>query len=282
MRFGISTHLYHDRRLERGHLAEIAGAGFESIELFATRSHFDYRNDAAVAELGKWLGETGLKLASVHAPITDVFGGPGPRTTYSNAVTVNDRREAAIRETEAALGIARRIPFDLLVLHLGTPANMKKADDNHRAAATRSLDEICRLAEPLGVRVAVEVIPNRLSDAASLVSMLERELFAHGGSRTGICLDFGHAHLMGDVADAIETVAEHIITTHVHDNHGRDDEHLVPYRGSIDWDQALVTMQKIGYEGTYLMELAGTGDAASILEDARRARARFEHTLAHV
>jgi sugar phosphate isomerase/epimerase len=282
MRFGISTHLYHDRRLERGHLAEIAGSGFESIELFATRSHFDYRNDAAVAELGKWLGETGLKLASVHAPITDVFGGPGPRTTYSNAVTVNDRREAAIRETEAALGIARRIPFDLLVLHLGTPANMKNADDNHRAAATRSLDEIRRLAEPLGVRVAVEVIPNRLSDAASLVSMLERELFAQGGSRTGICLDFGHAHLMGDVADAIETVAEHIITTHVHDNHGRDDEHLVPYRGSIDWDQALVTMQKIGYEGTYLMELAGTGDAASILENARRARARFEHTLAHV
>jgi len=278
MRFGISTHLYHDRRLERGHLAEIAGYGFESIELFATRSHFDYRSDAAVAELGRWLGETGLKLNSVHAPITDVFGGSGPRTTYSNAVTASDRRQAAIRETEAALAIAKRIPFDLLVLHLGTPASMTNADDNHRAAATRSLDEICQLAEPLGVRVAVEVIPNRLSDASSLVSILESEL---EGSRTGICLDFGHAHLMGDVADAVETVAEHIVTTHVHDNHGRDDEHLVPYRGSIDWDQALVTMQKIGYEGTYLMELAGAGDAAGILEDARRARARFERTLAH-
>ena len=278
MRFGISTHLYHDRRLERGHLAEIASYGFESIELFATRSHFDYRSDAAVADLGRWLGETGLRLNSVHAPITDVFGGPGPRTTYSNAVTASDRREAAVRETEAALAIATRIPFDHLVLHLGTPANMKNADDNHRAAATRSLDEICQHAEPLGVRVAVEVIPNRLSDASSLVAILESEL---EGSRTGICLDFGHAHLMGEVADAVETVAEHIITTHVHDNHGRDDEHLVPYRGSIDWDQALVTMQKIGYEGTYLMELAGTGNAASILEDARRARARFERTLAH-
>ena len=47
MRFGISTHLYHDRRLERAHLAQIAGAGFETIELFATRSHFDYRDGAA-------------------------------------------------------------------------------------------------------------------------------------------------------------------------------------------------------------------------------------------
>jgi len=108
--------------------------------------------------------------------------------------------------------------------------------------------------------------------------MLDEELDA---GRPGICLDFGHAHLMGDVADAVETVAEHIIATHVHDNHGREDEHLVPYRGSIDWDQALVTMQKIGYEGTYLLELANTGDAASVLEEARRARERFERTLAH-
>ena len=278
MRFGISTHLYHDRRLERGHLAQIAGYGFETIELFATRSHFDYRDDAAVADLGRWLDETGLTLNSIHAPITDVFGGHGKKTTYSNAVGAHDRREAAVRETEAALGIARRIPFDTMVLHLGTPDNMSNADDNHRAAALRSLDEITRLAEPLAVRIAVEVIPNRLSDAASLVAILDDELES---SRTGICLDFGHAHLMGDVADAVETVAEHIISTHVHDNHGRDDEHLAPYRGSIDWDQALVTMQKIGYEGTYLMELAGTGDAASVLEDARRARSRFERTLAH-
>ena len=126
--------------------------------------------------------------------------------------------------------------------------------------------------------MAVEVIPNRLSDPSSLVSILDEELEGNG---TGICLDFGHAHLMGEVADAVETVAEHIITTHVHDNHQRDDEHLVPYRGTLDWDQALVTMQKIGYEGTYLMELASTGDAASVLEDARRAKERFVRTLAH-
>ena len=52
MRFGISTHLYHDRRLEREHLAQIAGYGFEAIELFATRSHFDYRDAAAVDRAG--------------------------------------------------------------------------------------------------------------------------------------------------------------------------------------------------------------------------------------
>jgi sugar phosphate isomerase/epimerase len=278
MRFGISTHVFHERRLEREHLAQIAGYGFDSLELFATRSHFDYRDESAVAKLKQWLAETGLTMGSVHAPITDVFGGHGWHATYSNAVGAHDRREAAVRETEAALQMARHIPFDILVLHLGTPTNMQNPDDNHRNAAIRSLEEICSVAEPLGVKVAVEVIPNRISDATSLVSILEHDLDA---IRPGICLDFGHAHLMGDVADAIETVAEHVIATHVHDNHGREDEHLVPFLGSIDWDLALVTMQKIGYEGTYLMELAGGGHPATVLEEARRARQRFERALTH-
>jgi hypothetical protein len=40
-------------------------------------------------------------------------------------------------------------------------------------------------------------------------------------------------------------------------------------------------MQKIGYEGTYLMELAGGGNPPAVLEEARRARQRFERALAH-
>ena len=93
-------------------------------------------------------------------------------------------------------------------------------------------------------------------------------------------MDFGHAHLMGDVADAVETAAEHLITTHVHDNSGREDDHLVPFQGTIDWAAALMTMQKIGYDGTYLMELANTGTpggrpgggAARAAADRARAR----------
>ena len=86
---------------------------------------------------------------------------------------------------------------------------------------------------------------------------------------------------MGEVADAVETAAEHVIATHIHDNRRRDDEHLVPYLGSINWDMALMTMQKIGYEATYMLELATSNTPAPVLEEARRARARFERTLAY-
>lgn len=278
MRFGVSTHLFHHLRLEREHLVQVAAYGFEAVEVFATRSHFDYRNPAAIEMLAQWLSETGLALHGIHAPITAAFGaGDVWSATFSNAVNDPVKREAAVRETEAALQIATRIPFEVLVVHLGTPASKNNPGDNNRSAAVRSIDEICRIAEPLGVRVALEVIPNRLSEPSALVSLLETDVEAR---HAGICLDFGHAHLMGDVADAIETASEHLITTHVHDNRGRDDEHLVPYLGTIDWELSLMAMQKIGYEGTYLMELAGGAGPATVLEEARRARQRFERALA--
>ena len=134
-----------------------------------------------------------------------------------------------------------------------------------------------RAADAVGVRVAVEVIPNDLSSPSALVTMIERDF---DGSTVGLCMDFGHAHLMGDLADAIEVAAEHLVTTHVHDNRRRTDDHLVPYQGSIVWATALVTMRKIGYDGTYMLELANTGTPAAVLEEARRARQRMERALA--
>ena len=275
MQFGISTHLYHDQRLRREHLAEMASYGFEAIEVFATRSHFDYHDAAAIGQLSGWLKETGLRLHGIHAPITDSLA-PGDKwgTIISNAVSDPAAREAAIRESEAALQIARLIPTSVFVVHLGTPT--VQGGENSRAAAHRSIEEICRLAEPIGVRVAVEVLPNPLSDPSSLVALLERDLDAPSA---GICLDVGHAFLLGDVADAIETVAEHLITTHVHDNGGKKDEHLVPFDGAINWSLALMTLQKIGYDGTYLMELANTSTPAAVLTGARAARERIEKLL---
>ena len=53
--FGISTHLYVSERLDRDHLVEVAAHGFEAIELFALREHFDYRDRRAAVALAEWL-----------------------------------------------------------------------------------------------------------------------------------------------------------------------------------------------------------------------------------
>jgi len=122
----------------------------------------------------------------------------------------------------------------------------------------------------------VELIPNELSMPGSLVHFVENVLDAGAAS---ICLDLGHAHLDGEVVDAIETVAEHIALVHAHDNRGRNDDHLLPFEGTIDWAGALTALQKVGYDGTVVLEPAPQGSPKETLAKAKVARGRMERHL---
>jgi sugar phosphate isomerase/epimerase len=277
MQYGISTHLYHGARLDRDHLVEIAAHGFEAVELFATRTHFDYHDERAVAEVAAHLADVGLRAHAVHAPTTEGYRdgvwGPG----YSVAHGDESARRAAVEETEAAIRAAHRLGAELVVVHPGTPSDQTPGvKDNRRDALVRSVEELRAVAAPLGVRLALEVIPGPIGDAESLVRLLEDDLDPDG---LGVCLDTGHAFMQGDVADAIETASGYLVTTHLHDNDGAHDRHQVPFRGGIDWPAALMAFRKVGYDGTWMFEIAGDEPPRVILERAEAARRRMEQLL---
>jgi sugar phosphate isomerase/epimerase len=276
-RFGVSTHLFHDLKLDREHLVEIAAHGFECVELFATRSHFDYHDSVAVRTLAEWLEDTRLVLNSMHAPITTSIRNEEFGEKFSIATSDATERQRAIAETEAALAVAQTIPYRHLVLHLGWPESSKPAaNDNSREAARRSLESLAETAEKVGVKLAIEVIPNNLSSAEALVALIENDL---EGADVGICMDVGHAFMMGDLGDAIEMCAEHLVTTHLHDNKRKSDDHLAPGEGSIDWPAALMALQKIGYEGAWMFEVANTSTPQAVLHKTEKARRRFDDLL---
>lgn len=275
--FGVSTHLFHEERLTRDHLVHIAAHGFEAVELFATRAHFDYHDDRARAQLAEWLADTSLQLHSVHAPAFAALRHGRWVGAFSNASADESRRRAAIAEAEATLALARHVPFQFLVTHIGVPTSEAVSGaDNQRNAARRSVEDLVGLAAQVNVRVAIEVIPNPLSAASDLQDLIEEEL---DGLDVGICLDYGHAHLMGDLGEAIETVSGHLLTTHVHDNGGTRDDHLVPFAGTIDWDAAMMSTQKIGYDGIFMLEVGDTGDPVEVLRRSVKARERLEKTF---
>ena len=76
--------------------------------------------------------------------------------TLSNASSDETRRRAALSEAEAALAVARQIPFKYLVTHLGVPVvegpEAPKGGDNQRDAARRSVEELVAMAADLGIR----------------------------------------------------------------------------------------------------------------------------------
>jgi len=277
VRFGISTHLFHDAPLDRAHLQAVADRGFDCVELFATRTHFDYHDEAAAARLGEWLRETGLTLHSVHAPITDSLVKGVWGANFSNAAGDGKKRSLAVQEAEQAIRLARIVPYRYLVVHLGVPNDFAAPGDNERAAARQSVEALAMTAADHGVQVALEVIPNALSTPETLVKLIDQDLELPD---LGICMDVGHAHVIGEVADGIETVSGHLVTTHIHDNDGRKDSHLLPFDGSIDWPATLIAFQKVGYDDVLLFELAtNTNDFGRVLDRARGARKRFEEML---
>jgi sugar phosphate isomerase/epimerase len=273
-RFGISTHLFHGHRLDRDHLIAVAAHGFETVEVYATRTHFDYHDHTAADALGQWLAEANLPLHALHAPTTMSYVDGVWGETVSIGAADEARRRMAVAETRATLEAAAALGVPLMVLHLGPPS--ADAADPSRSSVARSLAELAESADAVGVGLALEVIPNRLSTAAKLVEWLENDL---EGTPSGICLDVGHAHLDGDSVEAIETCSGHILTTHLHDNHGKRDDHLMPGDGTIDWPAAMLAFQKVGYDGAWIFELNPATDPAAVLARARQARRTLERLL---
>jgi sugar phosphate isomerase/epimerase len=276
-RFGLSTHLFHTRRLERDDLARIRDAGFPLVEVFATRTHVDYHDRAHVEVVREWIEALGLRTWGVHLPITDgvregVWGRP-----LSNASTDGGRRGEALRETTAAIAAAGILGAQVAVLHLGVPEGQQVlADDNDERAASGCLEPIAAACASAGVRLALEVIPNRLSTATAVLAWLRGDLDL---GQTGACLDVGHAHMIGGVVDAIDTLSGDVITTHIHDNAGTADDHLIPFDGTIEWPAALFALAKVGYTGPFVFELPDHGDVSRTLARAAAARSRFQAIL---
>lgn len=273
-RFGISTHLFHADRLDREHLVEVAAHGFDAVEVYATRTHFDYHNPRAAVALAEWLDDTRLSLHAIHAPTTAGYQNGQWGETISIGAADEERRRKAVSETLAVIGLNAVIRVPMLVLHLGFPST--EPSDNLRGSVSRSLEEIGEAAEAANVALALEVIPNALSMAPRLVQWLEEDLEIKGA---GICMDVGHAHLVGEVVDTIETCSGHIVTTHLHDNQGKRDDHLIPGAGTIDWEATMLAFQKVGYDGAWILELAPSADVQATLRDAAQSRARLEHML---
>ena len=194
--FGVSTHLYHGQRLSRDHLLEIAAHGFETDRGVCDADAFRLHNPAAVADLQQWLAEAGSDASRRSRAGHDRRIRAADGLDHSSLASSDaGARAHAVAEAEHALHIARRIPVTVLVTHLGVPRteNWRRPADG-RAAARRSIEELHGIAEPLGVQIAVEVIPNELSRAGSLVHFVEDDVEGLEGRPVGICLDFGHAH----------------------------------------------------------------------------------------
>jgi sugar phosphate isomerase/epimerase len=265
MQLVLSTHLFVRHRLTTVWLERVWDAGFSAVEIFCARQHIDYRDRAQINELGHWFRDSQLKMHSLHAPMytDDCWGRSGPQAVIDITEPTKGKRIAMVDEVKRALEIADVVPFRYLVQHLGVAG--QEFDERRWDAAFSSLEEIKVFAKQRGVEVLLENTPNDLSTAERLNAFL-----AVTHLNLNYCFDIGHAHLSRGIEDQFERMAERIRSTHLHDNDGKQDEHLFPGKGNIDWGKAMELMGSRRDQYPLLLELKETTDMEHPITTAKR------------
>lgn len=71
------------------------------------------------------------------------------------------------------------------------------------------------------------------------------------------CVDTGHAQLTGTPPEKLIAGMNRTLVqcVHLHDNDGKDDLHMLPYTGIVDWDEVLSSLKKIDYKGDLTFEI---------------------------
>lgn len=266
----ISTHVFLRSRLHPGLLDVFSRAGAQGVELFAARQHFDYTSRAHVREIAEWFRANPVEAFSMHAPMF-----PDLEMGRSGAPAVNvihpekARRIDAMDEIKRALEVAEQVPIRYLILHLGEREDgwSPRSLENSLTA----LEHLRAFANPLGVKLLVENIPNEVTQPRNLVEILNVGHFKD----IGVCLDAGHAHLGDGVATTIAELQPLIRSAHLHDNKGDRDEHLWPGDGTITWDEAISGLKSAPQTPAGVLEIHYTLEETTE-SVASKAQAAFE------
>jgi sugar phosphate isomerase/epimerase len=271
----LSTYLFVNKKLTAAFLGEAARAGATAIELFCSRGHFDYRSAENAQELASWLAGNNLKLHSIHSPTTRDFhlsresGAP-----LSICDPERLRRQDAVDEIKRALDLVEHVPFRYCVQHVARHRDLP--DDRKWDAAFSSLEHLSLFARHRGVTIAVENTPGEMATPINLKNFLEQTRL----TSVKLCFDAGHAHLEGGgVPEQLATVRDLVATTHLHDNRGERDDHLLPYEGTIDWN---ATLAALPVDAPMVLELkepavaAGSSDVQAFAETLKGVRNVFD------
>jgi len=218
----------------------IANAGFDSVMLWYGDDFGEELREKNHPALAR---NCGLAIENVHAPF-DI-----------NYIWDDENSEEA-RETLAnylrCIDDCAQYEIPTIVMH---------ADFGVYAPPVCELGferwaQLIARAEQRGVNLAVENMRN-----ARQIDRVTQLLERFDSPRFGYCFDSGHWHARLKELDWLTRWPERLMALHLHDNHGAvkksgvDDQHLLPFDGTIDWPSMMRQIVSTGYKGSTALEV---------------------------
>ncbi len=231
----------------RESLALARGAGFTHIN-FTTDGGSSYMfSDAEIAFTAGMIREAGLKVKSLHASngrnrVHEVASRrdstPVMETRRDIGSPHNWQRESGIELVQNRVALAAALGSPDAILHIDISDAVFATPQAEAAFFDpfwRSLDALEPFCRAHGVRIAVENL--LCASADSWLALFDRLFARYDAGFLGLCLDTGHWFAAAGPGDMsiLDRHGDRLIATHVHDNFGVIDEHLLPFDGRIDW-----------------------------------------------
>lgn len=254
-------------------MRRLKSVGFDAVDLnisdagksFLRLADDDWREwTAQVKDLSF---ELDLPITQAHAPFYNAIEPESPKAEVW---------EPLIHRAIEAAGI---IGVPWIVMHPGTyPDDSYDFKESKRRNYEYFMPYL-EQASKAGVGIAIENMADDIrrtylrpgavycSTHVELVDLVD----SFGVDNVGICWDFGHAHLMGlDQREALRYIGDRLKATHVADNSGLHDDHIMPFQGTIDWRNILPVLHEINYCGDLTYEIHNSTSRLpdNLLDDA--------------
>ncbi len=241
-------------------IEQCASAGYTVLDINlceAMNPHSRLRDEDWEAYIKKIVNtgyRYGVKFRQSHLPYYDIFGTNDPQKV--------SLMEKLIHRSILASGM---LGVKWAVTHPGT---VYSVGHNANASLERNLEYYrvhLETAKEAGIGIALEndfeyrSEPYQRIYAASIEELCTL-CDAFSSEHIGICYDFGHANLTGGFHRMnLNLIGKRLKAVHVQDNHGKRDEHLMPYFGTINWAEAITGLAECGYEGDLTYEVQEFG-----------------------
>lgn len=195
---------------------------------------------------------------------------------YNFASSECEDREFKDKMVERAIEASALLGVKWAVLHPGLADGDMPDFQKSKNMAIEYIKPFLEMAGKFGIGIAVENMPGMKNGQKAVRYCCNPQelcdLVDTLGEGAGICWDFGHANLTDyNQEDSLRKMGRRLKVTHVHDNNGLHDEHLLPHMGKIQWEPLMRALREIGYEGDFNYEVTVT----NIPEELRKVNAEY-------
>lgn len=195
-----------------------------------------------------------MDLLRQHDIVCEFFHGHFKLAADGEAITIDDlcrpgkKGERMLEQLQRDVLDCVKYQVPTLVVHI--PHYESALADNEYCR--QRYQKLYEFAAQNGVTLAFENM-HREENLDYILSLLPEAKF---------CWDCGHQHCRTPDANPMEHYGHRVAALHIHDNHLKADEHLIPFDGVIDFHKVACALAASGYNGALMLETKYQGEYA--------------------